>query len=364
MVKDNHFDWQFSTILKTIKKNLNLLFSSFHFRILFHSVLFYIVLFFSSPDQSECDGQDCGSPKSFKYDPADSRSQRSPTNFSPSEASAFSKIDKTETEIHPQYDCPSKTLYHPGLFPTPFFPYTFAAFRQDNTSSNLTQSSAGSPNLYPSIAVPGNSESGKKSPASLAEKNMYYYVDPRIPFTNYFLNLTRLLSNNNASKACSAATPLSKVSEESRADERETTISPDSQKLSPGSISAGESRSVTSLDSSPVEKSFKEAVDKYHIPAYPDPHIPNPYTSLLHTAAQSSLLPLHSGGIFHPAMMQMSGAGFRRFNPEKPPPVKKYKCDVCGKAFSRSNTLVTHKVILNFVFFFFLFFFSFVPEIS
>lgn len=30
----------------------------------------------------------------------------------------------------------------------------------------------------------------------------------------------------------------------------------------------------------------------------------------------------------------------------KTPPVKKYKCDICGKAFSRSNTLVTHKVSL------------------
>jgi hypothetical protein len=26
------------------------------------------------------------------------------------------------------------------------------------------------------------------------------------------------------------------------------------------------------------------------------------------------------------------------------PAVKKYKCDVCAKAFSRSNTLITHKV--------------------
>ena len=31
-------------------------------------------------------------------------------------------------------------------------------------------------------------------------------------------------------------------------------------------------------------------------------------------------------------------------DPSKPPVAKKYKCDVCGKAFSRSNTLVTHKV--------------------
>lgn len=30
--------------------------------------------------------------------------------------------------------------------------------------------------------------------------------------------------------------------------------------------------------------------------------------------------------------------------PGKAPPLKKYKCDMCGKAFSRSNTLITHKV--------------------
>ena len=175
---------------------------------------------------------------------------------------------------------------------------------------------------------------------------MYYYVDPRIPFTNYFLNLTRLLSNNNANKSCSATTPLAKVTDESRADERDHTSSPDSQKLSPGNFSVGEISSVKSAAVSPGEVGHTETkvTDKLHIPAYPDPHVPNPYTSLLHTAAQSSMLPLHGGGIFHPAMMQISGAGFRRFNPEKPPPVKKYKCDVCGKAFSRSNTLVTHKV--------------------
>ena len=34
----------------------------------------------------------------------------------------------------------------------------------------------------------------------------------------------------------------------------------------------------------------------------------------------------------------------RHRDPTKPPALKKYKCDICGKAFSRSNTLVTHKV--------------------
>ena len=38
----------------------------------------------------------------------------------------------------------------------------------------------------------------------------------------------------------------------------------------------------------------------------------------------------------------------------KPSAVKKYRCDVCGKAFSRSNTLVTHKVDNSFRIFIFL----------
>ena len=75
----------------------------------------------------------------------------------------------------------------------------------------------------------------------------------------------------------------------------------------------------------------------------------NPFSaaSLLSVSHPTPLMPMPAAGaLFHPAMMGMhgGGAGYRRFNPEKPPPVKKYKCDVCGKAFSRSNTLVTHKV--------------------
>ena len=246
---------------------------------------------------------------------------------------------------------PPKGFYqHPGLIPTSFFPYAFAALRPENTGGSLSNS-AGDRFLYPPPSL--SSTNSEKSPSSSPDKNMYYYVDPRIPFTNYFLNLTRLLNNtNSANKSCSATTPLAKVSEESRADERDHTVSPDSQTLSPRQFSAGEISATKYSAISPMEIDRKDTkpLEKLHIPAYPDPHLPNPYTSLLHTAAQSSMLPLHSGGIFHPAMMQIPGPGFRRFNPEKPPPVKKYKCDVCGKAFSRSNTLVTHKVRERFTF--------------
>ncbi|XP_046569254.1 zinc finger protein 239-like [Haliotis rubra] len=53
----------------------------------------------------------------------------------------------------------------------------------------------------------------------------------------------------------------------------------------------------------------------------------------------------HGVGGLHPAFLQLEGLHHRRTHTDKPPPVKKYKCDTCGKSFSRSNTLVTHKRI-------------------
>ena len=305
------------------------------------------VSFFSVEEDSNDERND--SPKRFRYDahsPHSSSSQPSPPHFSPSEASAFSKIGKPESESPPPKDDGiPKNFYHPGLFPTSLFPYTFPTIRPDTESGSLNRN-VREHNLYPPLSVPGIHVD--KSPTASPEKNMYYYVDPRIPFTNYFLNLTRLLnSTSSANKSCATATPLAKVADESRDDERDDSMSPGSQKASPGNYSASDT-SAEHSDFSPVAKDFRvsdiKPLEKLHIPAYPDPQAPNPYASLLHTATHPPFLPYHSGGLLHPAMLQMSGGSLRRFNPDKPPPVKKYKCDVCGKAFSRSNTLVTHKV--------------------
>ena len=79
-------------------------------------------------------------------------------------------------------------------------------------------------------------------------------------------------------------------------------------------------------------------------PPTPSPLIPPPFhPSAPSVDSLSSVTSPTAGG--HSVMPPLPGMPTRRpSNPFKPPPLKKYKCEECGKAFSRSNTLVTHKV--------------------
>ena len=62
------------------------------------------------------------------------------------------------------------------------------------------------------------------------------------------------------------------------------------------------------------------------------PHMPYP------DSMQRSLLP--------PSMLGFPSITRRPRDPTKPAALKKYKCDICSKSFSRSNTLVTHRVCM------------------
>ncbi|GFN91053.1 Zinc finger protein [Plakobranchus ocellatus] len=73
-----------------------------------------------------------------------------------------------------------------------------------------------------------------------------------------------------------------------------------------------------------------------------------PVMQHLHGARNLSGLAADVSGLLHPSLLglgSLSSLSMRRASVDKPAPVKKYKCDVCQKAFSRSNTLVTHKRI-------------------
>lgn len=289
--------------------------------------------------------------------------------FSASSSSAFSKIEKSDTESDDNTvkspfvstpNFPGFPSFYPGFYP-PFLSSPLLSVSTDVASQPSTSSTASSPQFFPGLPM---STLESKRDADAVEKNMFYYVDPRIPFTNYFLNLTKLL--NGSSKDYSAATtPLGKMAgEESRADDREHPISPLSSKSSPGKHSAetissfAEASNYTkelkeSEQKEPKDLTNSEKVltassphDKIPFASISDPRFMNPFGGNLMQAAghTSHVLPMPGAGIFHPAFMHLPGSSLRRYNPEKPPPVKKYKCDVCGKAFSRSNTLVTHKV--------------------
>jgi hypothetical protein len=79
-------------------------------------------------------------------------------------------------------------------------------------------------------------------------------------------------------------------------------------------------------------------------------HVPNPATLPL-PGSRASGFGLYGPGLMLSGMGVGLGVGVGGVHVgrglgslHKPPTVKKYKCDVCGSAFSRSNTLVTHKV--------------------
>lgn len=316
-----------------------------------HFLILSIIFPEESSDTSFQD--DRSSPNTSHHDDSDDGSVRHSSLFRPSTESAFSKIGKQETEMEnnsPYLQTPPVSTMS-GLYPG-FFPHFYSShFLPRSVESGASPTSTSS--LQSPFQHPCNSSSSPeaKKESDLHDKSMFYYVDPRIPFTNYFLNLTKLL---NSSKDCKATTPLGKIAgEDQRADEREPPITPDSSKsLSSKSrtetISSPESdNSLAENSETPKKKELKVDIipDRLNIPNLSDPRFANPFAgSLLHSAHAGAIVPVPGAGLFHPALMHLPAAAYRRYNPEKPPPVKKYKCDVCGKAFSRSNTLVTHKV--------------------
>lgn len=110
-------------------------------------------------------------------------------------------------------------------------------------------------------------------------------------------------------------------------------ISPHSVTSSSGSSSSMISPSLSS-PVSPLGHPFPHPM--MHSIPHPHHHLP-PHLSPTSPLYSGSAAVLGYGGVRRPR------------DPNKPPPLKKYKCDICAKAFSRSNTLVTHRVstVLN-----------------
>ncbi|XP_069106620.1 uncharacterized protein [Argopecten irradians] len=299
-----------------------------------------------------------------------------PKVLNPSESSAFSKIERL-TQPYPMtfgsvppMCVPPSMGYFPGFFLSPWM-------TESMSRGTLNPTSAGT-YLNPVMMSPRSLEtSDSDETASLSpEKQPFFHVDPRIPFTNYFMNLTKMFQrenelsgrktiesnvserNNNINSnidrnlnECTSGDEES--SDQSIGDikkEQKTPIIERKQPSPPHVHRRQTSETVANLPSVNPRINLENPSQNGHLLQGPLPNL-NRMTSYPGALGpSSSMLPFLGGisptsGLFHPAFLQMNGLGGKRGHPDKPAPVKKYKCDVCGKAFSRSNTLVTHKRI-------------------
>ncbi|XP_046584234.1 zinc finger protein 554-like [Haliotis rubra] len=158
-------------------------------------------------------------------------------------------------------------------------------------------------------------------------------VDTSIPFTTYLMNLSKLLQksprneDNSESDDCKSeidCTPQRNDNKIKHDYDVQKLRQPDTEVMSahmPG-VASVMKRDLTPEQHTPYGRLYPKS----------NRHFPLGGVT-------------HGVGGLHPAFLQLEGLHHRRTHTDKPPPVKKYKCDTCGKSFSRSNTLVTHKRI-------------------
>lgn len=194
---------------------------------------------------------------------------------------------------------------------------------------------------------------------SLANLQLMTYRDPRLPITNYWLYLSKLFANAPLPSAGTTGIAVSPTEREaypqfgagvffgsgmtSRVHDNTDHRRNDSSAMNNMAASsrqqsfdapktlctAAHPRDVTSL---PLTCTFTpNKCDVIETEARP---LPGTCGTLRSPSVTSS--PLH----FHVRRPEV--------DPGAAPSTKKYKCDLCGKAFSRSNTLVTHRVSSRF----------------
>ena len=297
-----------------------------------------------------------------------------PTVLTPSEGSAFNKIGKWHpmapypgqlpgqlTSLPAPLCSPAGLGYFPGYLVSPWLSETYHRNMAWNNYGQVGYSSGStgsSPQKSPDVPQEISPDSARKRlpdvqerAEDLTEKSNYSKVDPRIPFTNYFLNLTKMLQRDGERVH---GMPSASSYEQARG------TSPQSSR-----------HSECEQDFEPMTKSEKDTPKERVIEigerqsglfqAHPNQLYPAGFPGMDRGIAAMtgptsmgqhplSTFPFFGGmppssAMLHPALLQMSASmSGKRPLADKPTPIKKYKCDVCGKAFSRSNTLVTHKV--------------------
>ncbi|XP_033727553.1 LOW QUALITY PROTEIN: zinc finger protein 250-like [Pecten maximus] len=303
-----------------------------------------------------------------------------PKVLNPSESSAFNKIEKltptypmTFGSIPPMCVPPSMG-YFPGFFLSPWMSESMSRGHLNHTSAGPYQKQdMTSPRSF-------DTSDSEETLSTSPEKQPFFHVDPRIPFTNYFMNLTKMFQRENELLGRKAVE--SKVTERNNNTDNNIDrnlnecTSGDEESLDHALVDIKKEQIVRTIDrkepspphihqrninttetraplaSVHPRMNLENPSQNGHLfqgsPSFPGLNRMTSYPGSL--GPSTPMLPFlgsipPASGIFHPAFLQMTGLSGKRGNPDKPAPVKKYKCDVCGKAFSRSNTLVTHKRI-------------------
>lgn len=242
-----------------------------------------------------------------------------------------------------------------------------------------------SPCSSASVDPVSSTSSGYISPHELDnDPSVFLHSDTRIPFANYFNNLVKLLhcaaakgqlgksrnlstteknvfnfywdtNSRDTESSCTMDESLNEMNSSqkkmdsscSRNSDRSESDDERSAMTSPPSINSDVNRMATAEGSPILSGHFVHSppflktspnLGQSFLPPFPQfassPAGPHP------SYPASGPYPL----LRHSPYVPMSGFRFQHPEAAKSLPVKKYKCDVCGKAFSRSNTLVTHKV--------------------
>ena len=292
-------------------------------------------------------------------------------SFRMSERSAFDKIQPNGKTF-------SRELFHEsGISQQPQFPYPYPALGIPKELATRYPSILLSEVAHAQGMPMHNAKERLDADFALRFKDLRYplvgaplfYHPERLPFSHYYMNLSKHPAESQfGNKGSGPVFPdLNRISRE-REDQREVEaknrtfderMNGEIRNGSNALDSRGENSSPNSGDhsafSSPTSSvtspgDLSTSLPLLNIPQYGNgPLISNavPMSGLNSPNSYQTSAPMGvngNSGIIHPAFLGLGLGIGRTRDPSKPPPVKKYKCDVCGKAFSRSNTLVTHKV--------------------
>ena len=171
---------------------------------------------------------------------------------------------------------------------------------------------------------------------SLANLQLMTYCDPRLPITNYWLYLSKLFATSSLPRT--GQVPDSRVmypSVNTGVFVGSTTMTSHIHQLNTDHHRTDDSGVFPTRQQS-FGASNADHRESTSLPYTPDKH------DIIETEVRPSPEMCSALGSNSPVspVTHFHAAG-RDYDV---PPAKKYKCDLCGKAFSRSNTLVTHRV--------------------